>query len=67
MAGFGPAIPEPAVDPSGELLLKMAAGRIYFMTNRPNGILYVGGTDNTPRRAWEHCEGLVEGFTNATG
>ena len=41
----------------------MAAGWVYFMTNRPNGILYVGVTDNLPRRAWEHREGLVEGFT----
>ena len=33
------------------------------MSNRPNGILYVGVTDNLPRRAWEHREGLLDGFT----
>jgi putative endonuclease len=45
----------------------LAAGWVYFMTNRPNGILYVGVTDNLPRRAWEHREGLVEGFTKRYG
>ena len=33
------------------------------MTNRPNGTLYVGVTTNLVRRAWEHREGVVEGFT----
>jgi putative endonuclease len=45
----------------------MAAGWIYFITNRPNGILYVGVTDNLPCRAWEHREGHVEGFTKRYG
>jgi putative endonuclease len=67
VAGLGPAIHETAIDSSHELLLKMAAGWVYFMTNRPNGILYVGVTDNLPRRAWEHREGIVEGFTKRYG
>ncbi|HTZ77407.1 MAG TPA: GIY-YIG nuclease family protein [Stellaceae bacterium] len=33
------------------------------MTNRPNGTLYVGVTSDLARRAWEHREGLVDGFT----
>ena len=33
------------------------------MTNRPNGTLYVGVTDDIAQRAWEHRAGLVEGFT----
>jgi putative endonuclease len=33
------------------------------MTNRPNGTLYVGVTSDRPRRAWEHREGVAEGFT----
>jgi putative endonuclease len=45
----------------------MAAGWIYMMTNRPNGTLYVGVTDNLARRAWEHREGLVGGFTKQYG
>ena len=44
-----------------------SGGWIYTMTNRPNGILYIGVTDNLPRRAWEHREGLVEGFTKRYG
>ena len=45
----------------------MADGWVYIMTNRPNGTLYVGVTDNLARRAWEHREGLVEGFTKRYG
>jgi putative endonuclease len=48
-------------------LQNMAEGWVYIMTNRPNGTLYVGVTDNLPRRAWEHREGLVEGFTKRYG
>src|SRR5205814_9181590 len=64
VAGLGPAIHEP---PISRLLdrLKMAAGWVYFMTNQPNGVLYVGVTDNLPRRAWEHREGLIEGIHEA--
>jgi putative endonuclease len=45
----------------------MAGGWVYFMTNRRNGILYVVVTGNLPRRAYEHREGLVEGFTKRYG
>jgi putative endonuclease len=45
----------------------MAGGWVYFMTNRRNGILYVGVTSNLPRRAYEHREGLVDGFTKHHG
>jgi len=37
------------------------------MTNRPNGTLYVGVTSDLARRAWEHREGLVDGFTKRHG
>ncbi|MGC1889935.1 MAG: GIY-YIG nuclease family protein [Stellaceae bacterium] len=37
------------------------------MTNRPNGTLYVGVTDDLARRAWEHRMGLLEGFTKQYG
>jgi len=42
-------------------------GWVYIMTNRPNGTLYVGVTDDLARRAWEHRAGLVEGFTKQYG
>jgi putative endonuclease len=45
----------------------MHGGWVYIMTNRRDGILYVGVTNNIARRAWEHREGLVEGFTKRYG
>jgi putative endonuclease len=41
----------------------MAGGWLYFMTNRRNGILYAGVTSHLPRRAFEHREGVIAGFT----
>ena len=45
----------------------MRGGWVYFMTNRRDGILYAGVTSNLPRRAFEHREGLVDGFTRRHG
>ena len=45
----------------------MAGGWVYFMTNRRNGTLYVGVTSALPKRAYEHREGLVDGFTKEHG
>ncbi len=42
-------------------------GWVYIVTNKPNGTLYVGVTTNIARRAWEHREGLIEGFTKRYG
>jgi putative endonuclease len=42
-------------------------GWVYMMTNRRNGTLYTGVTDNLARRAWEHRTGQVEGFTKKYG
>jgi putative endonuclease len=42
-------------------------GWVYFLTNNPNGILYVGVTGNIQRRIWEHREGLADGFTRQYG
>ncbi len=42
-------------------------GWVYIMTNRPSGTLYVGSTTDIARRAWEHREGAVEGFTKEYG
>ena len=41
----------------------MAAGCIYILSNKPNGILYVGVTNDLVRRIYQHREGVVKGFT----
>ena len=43
------------------------AAFVYMMTNRPNGILYIGVTTNLPKRSFEHREGLIDGFTRRYG
>ena len=48
-------------------MLEMAGGWVYFITNRRNGILYAGVTSNLPRRAHEHREGQVAGFSMRYG
>ncbi|MDE2363655.1 MAG: GIY-YIG nuclease family protein [Hyphomicrobiales bacterium] len=45
----------------------MRGGWIYIMTNRTNGVLYVGVTADLSRRAYEHRQGLVKGFTKRYG
>ena len=40
---------------------------IYIMTNFRNGTLYVGVTSDLIKRAFEHREGLIEGFTKKYG
>jgi putative endonuclease len=36
---------------------------VYLLASRPFGVLYVGVTNDLPRRVFEHREGLIEGFT----
>jgi len=45
----------------------MAGGWVYFMTNKRDGILYVCVTSVLPKRAYEHLEGLIDGFTKEHG
>ncbi|MEH2472189.1 putative endonuclease [Nitrobacteraceae bacterium AZCC 2161] len=40
---------------------------VYIVSNRPNGTIYTGVTSNLPRRAFEHREGLVPGFSKKYG
>jgi putative endonuclease len=43
------------------------AGWVYIMTNRRNGILYVGVSSDLVRRVWEHREGVGSSFVRRYG
>ncbi len=36
---------------------------VYIMTNKGHTVLYTGMTDNLIKRAWEHKQKLIDGFT----
>ena len=40
---------------------------VYIMASKRDGTLYAGVTSNLPKRAFEHKEGLVEGFSAKYG
>ena len=40
---------------------------VYIMASRRNGTIYLGVTSNLPKRAWEHRNGVVAGFTKKYG
>ena len=40
---------------------------VYIVTNSRNGMLYTGVTSDLPKRAYEHREGLVPGFSKRYG
>jgi putative endonuclease len=38
---------------------------VYILASRRNGTLYVGMTDDLVKRAWQHRNGVIRGFTQA--
>jgi putative endonuclease len=40
---------------------------VYIVANRKLGTIYVGVTSDLPKRAWQHREGTVDGFTKRYG
>jgi len=43
----------------------MKGGWVYFMSNRRNGVLYVGVTSSLSHRVWQHREGPDRGLHEA--
>jgi putative endonuclease len=41
----------------------MKAGYVYIMARGRNGTLYIGVTSDLVKRAWEHRNDVVPGFT----
>lgn len=48
-------------------MLRVKQPAVYIMANKRNGTLYVGVTSNLGQRAWQHREGVIEGFTRRYG
>ncbi|MFN4277352.1 MAG: GIY-YIG nuclease family protein [Ferrovibrio sp.] len=48
-------------------IFRMAGGWVYIVTDKPYGTLYVGVTSDIQRRAWEHRDGVADGFTKRYG
>lgn len=40
---------------------------VYIMASRRNGTIYIGSTVDLPKRAWEHRNSVVPGFTKRYG
>ena len=40
---------------------------LYILTNKKNGTLYIGVSNNLERRMFEHKNKLIEGFTKKYG
>ena len=45
----------------------MKDGYVYIMSNRRDDALYVGVTSDLSRRAFEHRQGVIDGFTKRYG
>lgn len=43
--------------------MKIQGGFIYILTNKVTTVLYIGVTSNLIKRAWEHKEKFVKGFS----
>lgn len=42
-------------------------GWVYILTNKPNGVIYIGMTADISRRIWQHRNGLGSAFVRKYG
>lgn len=42
---------------------RMKKGFVYMMSNKQDGVLYIGVTSDIVKRVYEHKNGFVDGFT----
>ena len=40
---------------------------VYILTSKLSGTLYVGFTNDLPKRVWEHQQKIVDGFSKKYG
>ncbi|GFO81414.1 MAG: hypothetical protein A49_10410 [Methyloceanibacter sp.] len=69
LLGPGSYVVMPGLDPGihAQDSGTMRGGWVCIVTNKPNGILYTGVTGDLARRAFEHREGAVPGFSRRYG
>lgn len=62
----GPSLgPRPRGDASERRHVE--TGYVYIMASRRNGTTYIGVTSDLPGRAYQHRNGLIDGFTRKYG
>ena len=49
------------------MILNDSQSYVYLLTNKSNGTLYTGMTNNLMRRIWEHKHRINEGFSKRYG
>ena len=37
---------------------------VYILSNKRNGTLYIGMTDDLVKRVWQHRNNVIRGFTH---
>ena len=47
--------------------IKMKEPAVYILASKYNGTLYIGVTSDLVKRAWQHRNGVVEGFAKRYG